>query len=116
MPFAMCCSPKAAVSTSDEAGFVEEKDREGIWGMERVAAGAMVRRAEEEPLCIMMAVVVVKVVVTTTSRRRRGYQRRAVILTQTDVARAGLTLIIKVAIDNEANLEDFDAPLTRLTP
>ena len=58
MPFAMCCSPKAAVSKSDDAGCVVENDRRGTRiGRER--AGTRLRRADVELVGIMAAVVIV---------------------------------------------------------
>ena len=62
MPFAMCCSPKAAVSRSEDAGCVVENDRRGTrTGRER--AGARLRRADEELLGIMAVVAIAMVTV-----------------------------------------------------
>lgn len=73
MPFAMCCSPKAAASSWEEAGCVEEKVRRGTWE-ERDTAGATARSAEEELLGNMATVVSLTEVVLP--EKLRSYQSR----------------------------------------
>jgi hypothetical protein len=56
MPLAMCCSPNAAVSISEDTGRVVENVRRGVrTGREMV--GTMLREVDEKPLGIMVVFV-----------------------------------------------------------
>lgn len=56
MPFAMCCSPNAAVSISEDAGRVVENGRRGV-GACRGRVGTRLRGADKQRLDIVAAFI-----------------------------------------------------------
>jgi hypothetical protein len=58
MPLAMCCSPNAAVSMSEDVGCVVEKSRRGTRAG-RESAGTNLRRADGDPFKTMAAIFIV---------------------------------------------------------